>query len=53
MWGIGCRLGLEHILFVLKSAFVMSTDFDYGTAGLPLPDGERVGVRGFGSLDSL
>jgi hypothetical protein len=32
---------------------VVSTDSDDGTAGLPLPIGERVGVRGFGYLDRL
>jgi len=31
----------------------VSTDFDHGTAELPLPAGERVGVRGFGIIDSL
>jgi hypothetical protein len=33
--------------------FVKSTEFDRGTAGLPLPNRERVGVRGFGFLDNL
>jgi hypothetical protein len=31
----------------------VSTDSHRGTAGLPLPAGERVGVRGFGLVDSL
>jgi len=33
--------------------FLESTDSDHGTAGLPLPNGERVGVRGFEAIDSL
>jgi hypothetical protein len=33
--------------FNLHAAFVR------GTAGLPFPVGERVGVRGDGSIDSL
>jgi hypothetical protein len=35
----------------LMQAFVISTGSKHGTAGLPLPIGERVGVRGNGSLD--
>jgi hypothetical protein len=31
--------------------FVMSTDSISGTAGLPLPNGERAGVRGNGPID--
>jgi hypothetical protein len=31
----------------------MSTAHDHGTAGLPLPNGERVGVRGGGLIDKL
>jgi hypothetical protein len=30
----------------------MSTDSICGTAGLPLPNGERVGVRGNRAIDS-
>jgi hypothetical protein len=32
---------------------MVSTNFTRGTAGLPLPIGEREGVRGIGSLDIL
>jgi hypothetical protein len=32
---------------------LVSTASDSGTAGLPLPAGERVGVRGFGLIDNL
>jgi hypothetical protein len=42
---------LEDVLFALMQAFVMSTAFDLGTAGLPLPNGERAGVRGDQALD--
>ena len=40
------REPLEHVPFVLTQTFVMGTDSYCGTAGLPLPNGERVGVRG-------
>jgi hypothetical protein len=35
------------------AACMEGTTAKYGTAGLPLPNGERVGVRGIESLDSL
>jgi hypothetical protein len=31
---------------------LVGTDSDFGTAGLPLPNGERVGVRGFRPIES-
>jgi hypothetical protein len=34
-------------------SLLVVTDIDHGTAGLPLPAGERVGVRAFGPIDSL
>jgi hypothetical protein len=46
--------GRTSILFVLDGTdFPGSTDVEHGTAGLPLPNGERVGVRGLGPIDSL
>jgi hypothetical protein len=36
----------KHVPFVLTQTFVIGTDSYCGTAGLPLPNGERVGVRG-------
>jgi hypothetical protein len=36
--GIGT---LEHVSFISTQAFVMSADSICGTAGLPLPNGER------------
>src|SRR5262245_32008786 len=46
----GC--GLEYVTFVARSS-LENSDSHHGTAGLPLPIGERVGVRGFGPIDSL
>src|SRR5882724_7779219 len=41
--------GRTSILFVMDHTdFLESAKVDRGTAGLPLPAGERVGVRGFG-----
>src|SRR5262249_51306523 len=42
---------LEHVPFISIQTFVMSTASICGTAGLPLPSGERVGVRGTQPLD--
>src|SRR5215471_1888615 len=42
---------LEQVPFFSTQAFVMSTDSICGTAELPLPNGERVGVRGNQPLD--
>jgi len=46
------RNPIEEVSFVLMQIVVMSTDSHSGTAGLPLPNRERVGVRGNKSLDS-
>src|SRR5262249_47956501 len=46
--GIGT---LAHVPFISIQTFVMSTASICGTAGLPLPSGERVGVRGNQPLD--
>src|SRR5262245_20502478 len=40
-----------HVPFISNQTFVMSTASICGTAGLPLPSGERVGVRGNQPLD--
>src|SRR5262249_25527097 len=40
-----------HVPFISIQTFVMSTASICGTAGLPLPSGERVGGRGNQPLD--
>src|SRR6267142_214930 len=44
--------GRTSILFVMdRTDFLESTKVDHGTAGLPLPGGEREGVRGVGKRE--